>query len=423
VRNNECRTTRILKLTKFARLKGPKPKNFTSLVCFNSRFDSRRGFQTSLNLTALQPPQTTPDVIRPRTAPLTIGGLSTSFRQHWFETGACIFVAVSNSIVKAPCVVFLGAGASKPLGLMLMREFVFSVKNSSPPDSELFEAVCKQSEDLEYLFEQFAELETKDYLSFQTNPRTIMHGSGLQMAAGRLNSWLREKVFLHYRSIDENNKNLALLANILNPLLEKSSPVVVFTTNYDPAVEVLSRGALKCSLVDGFRLDPLRQEYFWDREVFDKVSFPSGINSLVLFKLHGSTDWVQRGARIVKSVPMFGGEDALHRNVLIFPATRKIAIEDPYFTSYDYLGRCLAKARFCLVVGYSFRDYDALTRFKAAKIENPSMTISILDHNANKLANFLASNGIQSSPNSFAIGVQESEYLSALAGAFLQATI
>ena len=296
-----------------------------------------------------------------------------------------------------------------------MREFIETVKNSDPPSRELFDAICTQNEDLEYLFEQFAELESKDYLTFQAEPRKVTLGFGIKTSAQRLNSWLREQVFLHYRHVDEDNKNLSLLANILNPLLQASHPLIVFTTNYDPAVEILCRERIKCTLVDGFRHDALRQEYFWDREIFDNTSFVPGTNSLVLFKLHGSTDWVKRDARIVKSVPLFGGEDALHKNVLIFPATRKIAIEDPYFTCYDYLGRCLASAKLCLVVGYSFRDYDALTRFKAAKIENPKLNIFVMDPKANYLVNFLASNGIQSTPSPYAIGVQESEYLSDLA--------
>lgn len=111
---------------------------------------------------------------------------------------------------------------------------------------------------------------------------------------------------------------------------------------------------------------------------------------------------------------MFGGEDALHKNVLIFPATRKIAIADPYFTCYDYLGKCLANARLCLVIGYSFRDYDALTRFKAAKIQNPNLSILVLDPWAKELSRLLADNDIQSTAIPYAIGIQDAEYLSAL---------
>jgi hypothetical protein len=330
-------------------------------------------------------------------------------------------MAVSNDIIRSPCVIFLGAGASRILGLMLMKEFVNSLKEANPPEKDLFDVITKQKEDLEYLFEQLSELETKEYLTF-TSPqegsnalglRRSLMGGGIKATALNLSSWLRGKVFAHYRQIDEDSRKLILIANIFRPLLQKSRPLAVFTTNYDPVVEVLSRKHLKCSLLDGFRHDASRAEYVWDRDVFDKATFPPG-DSLVLFKLHGSANWIQSGARILKSAPIFGGEDTEHKNVLIFPATRKIAIADPYFTCYDYLGKCLANAKLCLVVGYSFRDYDALTGFKAAKIQNPSLRILVMDPAANAIIRDLADNDIQSIALPFAVGIQDTEYLSAL---------
>ena len=326
-------------------------------------------------------------------------------------------MAVSKDIIKAPCVIFLGAGASQPLGLKLMKDFVDSLRNDNPPEEELFEAISKQNEDLEYLFEELSSLETKEYLTFTPQregmsalglDRSFVIGHGIKERARDLNSWLKEKVFLHYRQVKEQDK-LAVLANILRPFLLKSRPLVVFTTNYDPVVETLCYEHLKCALVDGFQANPIRPEYFWNRQVFDEASFSSG-PSLVLFKLHGSANWVRSGVRILKGAPMFGGEDPLHKNVLIFPATRKVAIEDPYFTSYDYLGKCLSNAKLCLVIGYSFRDYDALTRFKAAGIQNPNLNIVVFDPKATELIKFLTGNGIRSSGIPYAVGVQENQY-------------
>jgi hypothetical protein len=326
-------------------------------------------------------------------------------------------VAVSKKIVNAPIVVFLGAGASKPLGLMLMHEFVSSLRNVQVRHKDLFDEICKQKQDLEYLFQQLEELETKEYLNF-TPPSPIalgglrgdeVTGPDLKRAAQALNSWLRQRVFQHYRTVPEK-QNLPVLSNILQGLLNQVEQLVVFTTNYDPAVESLcAPDLLNCSLIDGFRNDESRREYVWDRGVFDDSSLPPG--SLVLFKLHGSTDWIKSGNRIVRSAPIFEGSDTLHKNVMIFPATRKIASEDPYFTSYDYLGRCLANAKICLVIGYSFRDYDALTRFKASKIENPKLKISILDPKADEHVQFLSDNGIQAMAIPATIGVRDADYL------------
>ncbi len=333
-------------------------------------------------------------------------------------------MALSKSIIEAPCVVFLGAGASQILGLKLMKDFVGSLKNSNPPEKELFEAICEQGEDLEYLFEELSSLETKEYLTFTSqqegiyglNSKVQATGHGIKAMAQSLSLWLKEKVFTHYRRIDEDSKKLLILANILKPFLHKFQPLVVFTTNYDPVVETLCRTQLNCTLIDGFRNDASRSEYFWDRDVFDKASFSSG-ESLVLFKLHGSANWVQSGSRVSKGASMFGRDDTLYKNVLIFPATRKVAIEDPYFTCYDYLGKCLSNAELCLVIGYSFRDYDALTRFKAAEIQNPKLRILVLDNMADERIKFLSENGIQGTALPYVVGIQEDQYLPKLAGA------
>ena len=43
-----------------------------------------------------------------------------------------------------------------------MKDFVDSLRNDNPPEEELFEAISKQNEDLEYLFEELSSLETKN---------------------------------------------------------------------------------------------------------------------------------------------------------------------------------------------------------------------------------------------------------------------
>ena len=140
-------------------------------------------------------------------------------------------MAVSKDIIKAPCVIFLGAGASQPLGLKLMKDFVDSLK-PQPARRGTVPAIAKENQDLEYLFEELSSLETKEYLTFTPQregmsalglDRSFVIGHGIKERARDLNSWLKEKVFLHYRQVKEQDK-LAVLANILRPFLLKSLP-------------------------------------------------------------------------------------------------------------------------------------------------------------------------------------------------------
>ncbi len=128
-----------------------------------------------------------------------------------------------------------------------------------------------------------------------------------------------------------------MLEGIVTRMSVASGYAVVFTTNYDPSIETLCRNK-KWRLVDGFEHDALRQEYSWNRGVFDTFK-SSPEPTMVLFKIHGSTNWISDSGRMVKSVSIHateaeGGSD----ECMIYPATKKVAITDPFFTCYDYLG-------------------------------------------------------------------------------------
>ncbi|MGB7731971.1 MAG: hypothetical protein WBL50_28405 [Candidatus Acidiferrum sp.] len=72
-------------------------------------------------------------------------------------------------------------------------------------------------------------------------------------------------------------------------------------------------------------------------------------------------------------------------NVLIYPATRKIATSEPFYSGYEYYQRCCEKARACLAIGYSFRDYDALTRMRGASSVNEKLQLALISPDAEKI--------------------------------------
>ena len=288
-----------------------------------------------------------------------------------------------------------------------------------PNPSPLLDAICDEQEDLEFLIEELGALSSREYLerqSYNPNPPG-MGGSGqwrwpdfqqLAIEARKQLALLKREVYLEYRSIPDASRT-AMLSKLISLLQTDSQPTVIFTTNYDPAVEKFC--ALQgLRLTDGFKHDERTQEYVWNREVFDAIKLLP--NSLVLFKLHGSANWHLEQNRVIKGPPTYDVDDPDYRNVMIYPATRKVAIEDPFFTAYDYLEQCLDKADSCLVVGYSFRDYDTLMRFKSAKLSNRHLKIAVLDPAADNICKNLEAHGISAYPIPYALGGgQESEYL------------
>lgn len=241
--------------------------------------------------------------------------------------------------------------------------------------SPLLDAICDKKADLEFLIEELEALSSRKYLENQSvdlNPPGSGRGESprwpnfiqLAMDARILLARLKEEVYHAYRNISDVSKT-SILAGPISLLRTPPRPAVVFTTNYDPAVEdfCASQGV---RITDGFVRDPRARKHVWDRKNFDQFVLPEAGSadaqeeSLVLFKLHGSADWFLKGDRIIKSEPMYVPADTDYHSVMIYPATRKVAIEEPYFTAYDYLEQCLDNAKSCLAIGYSFTDYDTL---------------------------------------------------------------
>jgi hypothetical protein len=299
-------------------------------------------------------------------------------------------------------VLFLGAGASKALDKMLMGEFVAHLRTSTNVTAQtLFLEIVDENPDLEFLLQELEDLKSKTYVGKRSwsgmapDGRSRPSGESTAASAAGIQSAVRREVFRHYRWFDSLQERK--IKPLYEPLFERfshanSGPVVVFTTNYDPAIERFCQLSNRYCCCDGFGYDSGTGHSVWSRENFDSFGVPTDKQPVFLFKLHGSADWV-RGLdrRITKSPPTYVENDPHYENVMIYPATRKVALDDPYFTSYYYLQECLSRARYCLSIGYSFRDYEVLTRIRAATLNNPDgLFIQVLDPNAEDLEEELA---------------------------------
>jgi hypothetical protein len=213
-----------------------------------------------------------------------------------------------------------------------------------------------------------------------------------RQTAQRLRTKIKHEIIREYRNVNVE-KTLHIyepLFNVLFPHLPKPHGcLTIFTTNYDPAIEEFyGQRHGQYALCDGFDYDPASRHTYWNRSAFDKFQPKLEQRNLVLFKLHGSVDWlrVKLSGRIRRGQAMFDAMDPdAYENVLIYPATRKIATSDPFYTGYEYFERCCERAKVCVAIGYSFRDYDALTRLRGAASVNDGLNLVLLDPNAEEI--------------------------------------
>lgn len=147
----------------------------------------------------------------------------------------------------------------------------------------------------------------------------------------------------------------------------------VFTTNYDVAVEIFLRRR-GIAFADGFG----------DRGTFDG-KWELGIN---LYKLHGSVNYYSNArGQIIRSEVVITEEknifgERMRGPMLIYPTGDKYATKSP---SYDYLAKLrtsLENEEVCVVIGYSFRDVPILNAFTDAIRKNPNLRVILVSPSA-----------------------------------------
>ena len=293
-----------------------------------------------------------------------------------------------------------------------------------------------EGKDLEHLFEELDEWSRKGYSEQGTSPSApAPPGYGavsrkpliqrLAESANGIQEDLRREVFNEYRDFQPQFRQTliqryeALLGVLSKGLDLRNNPLVIFTTNYDPAIETFCQAnAGEYRLCDGFVQQWNAGSPVWQRDSIHQLQIgATNQKDVVLFKLHGSTSWFKRGNQFIKSdATIYTGNDPSFENLLIYPAKRKVALEDPYFTGYDYFQRTLENCQLCVVIGYSFRDYDALSRLRSAASYNRALKLLVIDLYADPLCKRLKDLGVNAKPLVQVFGPAESEqgYLSAI---------
>lgn len=242
--------------------------------------------------------------------------------------------------------------------------------------------VTKCGEDLERVL---AELDGITQLKSSTEIDAVYAGAhhNIHRLAGSLRTAIEYQIIQTY-SVLPRADLLNLYSPVFDLIFSNIDPdkycLPVFTTNYDPAIEEFCDSKPESyDLTDGFA--QVGREYIWNADQFHAFKLKGGKRNVVLFKLHGSVDWlfVRAKGAIVRTQPFHQMiDEQRYKNVLIYPAVHKVATDEPYFTAYDYYGRCCERSKFLLTIGYSFRDYDALARLRSAMSFNSDLTLLLL---------------------------------------------
>ena len=324
---------------------------------------------------------------------------------------------LSKKITHSHCVLFLGAGASAPLGLKTTEPFLQLIpqkyyefwlnkgqgygneENVAEFLNPFFQIAAKR------FGTKYPDIElVLDYIDFLLKfgneskgfPSEILKLAGIGSFEKWINYFTELREFLHQCVVEHySNVNGEQAYQLYNPLISiicsNKNTLPIFTTNYDWVFEHLVEfGQSDFRLVDGFKsVGGLGER--WLSGVFDNFrSSPKKIN-VILFKLHGSTSWYKDAQSNIKRISEAAPQIGQSRAVLIYPTQVKAnAIqEEPFKTAYEYFKASLEQTKICIVIGFSFRDPAINNLFSVALAKNKELKLIIIDQAINN--NYLES--------------------------------
>ena len=257
----------------------------------------------------------------------------------------------------------LGAGASYPFGIPMMRElytgFSAYIAAKRPHCSALMDKIdagMNSALDLEVLISQLDKIRAvRDGLGVleRNTERDLLEDlTTADELRGYLDAYLIEVCEQFSRPKVES---------ILTRFVEfcDSNNSYIFSTNYDRLIETAS-DFISVSCVDGFEQNSNRPESAWLGELEEG-------GGVKLIKLHGSVNWYREELtdkifRLEKgySLPsheyrLTHGDRAL-RPLMIIPTLEKVVLQNPYATLLTEFSDALRETEVLIVIGNSMRD-------------------------------------------------------------------
>lgn len=272
---------------------------------------------------------------------------------------------------KIDIVLFLGAGASAPFGYPTTKQFLENLaKKLSGNHRELLQHLMKVKgvSDIEHVL-----LMLNILPDIKKNLSALLKNSRASMGVGKrqvtfdylievglsLRELIRGEIFLQYE-LNPERRNAVLdayeqLFTLVGDYQKEGTGFTVFTTNYDRVIEDFCLNS-QYELVNGFLHEPASRAYSWAPKQFEGMASE---NTIKLFKLHGSLNWLRRtGGSIIEVQPeqRIGSRRRFKENILIYPASKEAPMVEPFITLYDSFEKHLIEADVLVSIGFSYRD-------------------------------------------------------------------
>ena len=324
--------------------------------------------------------------------------------------------SLNVEVIKNKHVLFVGAGASAPLGLKPTQPFLelliqelpklilegFRIEMGEQSQTTLNQVFAQAAQHFEVdLPDSEVVLDYLNYLSkacdklnslpdifmllAKTGGNTGVHRQWGDMFS-QLQAHIQKIIVEHYSTVDGKLAS-KIYKPLLNLLCRQGQALPIYTTNYDWAFEHLAEAnEADLYIEDGFMKTPTGER--WARQAFDTFQcHPQKVN-LVLFKLHGSTSWYKEEAppHSIRKFPRPAPELAGSRAALIYPTQVKTQAtqEEPFQTAHAYFRETMMHANLGIIIGFSFRDPAINETIRYALANNSNLKLAVIEPKINK---------------------------------------
>ena len=167
---------------------------------------------------------------------------------------------------------------------------------------------------------------------------------------------------------------------------------MIFTPNYDRAIEEFCNSRNEYHLIDGFSRDPPHSELsIWDGN-YD-IDSPKGIIPMKLFKLHGSLNWKEHTKHGMEKIhsESLTDDPNLIRHLAIMPTRTPKDEEEssPFSDLFSMFSYYMEKHDACIVIGFSFRDQKINEIFQQFIVKRKPLIVISPSSMENVCENFL----------------------------------
>lgn len=299
------------------------------------------------------------------------------------QTNQMLRERLGSLLLTQNLLIFVGSGASVAVGGPSMPELWDEAEASQ---GAIFAEVCdtvghsQQKKDIEVLLSRcqgalaFAPAKADIIKRFITSVESIIRDR-----CRKVEAW--EKLKGTKQTPFETITPYLTLLNRVVPRRQDLPRTRIFTTNYDPCLELAAKES-RMPILDGFDLITPRT---FDGRWFDydfvrrstKEGAPDYLESVFhLYKLHGSVDWHRSSEGIVR-------DSDTKAPYLIYPRDEKFALsfEQPFLEMMSRFQMALREKDTALIlVGFGFNDHHLNQPIYHALATNPNFKLLVVDY-------------------------------------------